>query len=84
MTLLEEVKARGELPPFAVARMIREAAEISQQRLGAEVGVTRMTVARWENGSRRPRGAHLLAYSRLLRELREVAIDNPTETNPGA
>jgi transcriptional regulator with XRE-family HTH domain len=73
VTLIDEVKARSELPRPAAARMIRETAGISRQRLGAELGVTRMTVARWENGQRRPRGQHLLAYAQLLNELKAVA-----------
>lgn len=40
--------------------------------MARELGVHRVTFLRWERGDRTPRGAHLDAYSRLLRELDEA------------
>lgn len=72
--LLEEVRqARRQahrLPPPHLAKAIREAAGVSQQRLADELGVHRVSVARWELGLRRPRGRLLVAYTDLLDALR--------------
>lgn len=56
-------------PPPAVAREIRRAAGVTQAELAAIVGVTRVTVARWERGTRRPHGPKAAAYAVALREL---------------
>lgn len=70
--LLEEVRLSRSLPTPALARAIREAAGVSQTRIAQELGVHRLTVARWEAGSRSPRGAHRVAYAALLNQLREA------------
>lgn len=67
--LIEELRTRRELPPPEVARMIREAAGVSQRRLGQELGVTKETIARWESGTHRPRASRVSAYARLLRDI---------------
>ncbi|WP_158657677.1 helix-turn-helix domain-containing protein [Blastococcus saxobsidens] len=72
-SLIDEVRARRPLPPPRVARAIRQAAGVSQIRLAQELGVHRMTVARWENGSRQPREGQRQAYAALLEALREAA-----------
>jgi len=72
-TLTEEVLRSRRLPPPAVARAIRHESGVSQQRLAAELGVHRVTVARWEIGTRVPRGPLRLRYADVLDELqREV------------
>lgn len=68
--LVEEVRATRALPTPALARAIRQAAGVSQQRLADELGVGRVTVTRWESGERRPRGPLAVAYAQLLAELR--------------
>ncbi|WIB68069.1 helix-turn-helix transcriptional regulator [Curtobacterium sp. MCBD17_035] len=70
--LIEEVAAARQLPTPRLAREIRLAAGVSQARLATQLGVQRVTVARWESGVRRPRGQNLLAYVGLLRNLQEV------------
>jgi DNA-binding transcriptional regulator YiaG len=70
--LLERARSAHRLPPPRVARAIRMAAGISQGELAAELKVHRVTVARWEDGARRPRGDLLVAYVALLDQLREV------------
>lgn len=70
--LMERLRSRPQLPSPAAARAIREAAEISQQALAEELGVHRVTVARWEAGQRRPRGSRRVAYAGLLEQLRRV------------
>ena len=67
--LLEEVRWSRRLPAPNVARMIRVAAGVSQQRLAAELCVHRMTVVRWESGERVPRGLHRVAYAQILEKL---------------
>ena len=69
--LVEEIRAAKRLPSPAMARAIRLAADVSQERIAAELGVHRVTVARWEAGARRPRGQHRAAYAELLRQLQE-------------
>jgi DNA-binding transcriptional regulator YiaG len=71
--LVAEVREVRSLPRPGVARAIREAADVSQARLAAELGVHELTVGRWEAGTHLPRGAKRLAYARLLRELDEAA-----------
>jgi transcriptional regulator with XRE-family HTH domain len=68
--LVEEVRRARRLPPPPLARAIRETAGVSQQRLADELGVHRVSVARWELGLRRPRGRLLVAYTDLLDALR--------------
>lgn len=69
MSITREVHARLRLPSPAMAREIRRAAGVSQMRLAHELGVTGVTVGRWESGSRSPRGDLLVAYVDLLDEL---------------
>lgn len=71
--LVEQVKLTRRLPPAPVAKAIRAAAGVSQQQVADELGVDRVTVARWEGGQRRPRGALLSRYVDLLDALREAA-----------
>lgn len=73
MSLVDEVRLAKRLPDPDMARMIRVKAGVSQGRLAQEVQVHRMTVARWESGERRPRGATLARYAAVLEQLREVA-----------
>lgn len=68
-TLLEEIEARRSLPPPSLRRAIREAAHVSQRRLGRELNVANVTIGRWERGEIDPKGAQLLAYAQLLREM---------------
>lgn len=71
--LIDEARARRELPSPALARAIREAAGVSQEAIARELNVTRMTICRWESGAFKPSGARLIAYSSLLRELQRIA-----------
>jgi predicted transcriptional regulator len=69
---LAERLAASRLPTPAVRRSIRTAAGASLRDIASELGVTPMTVARWETGSE-PRLSHAIAYRRLLDQLREIA-----------
>lgn len=77
MNLLSEVAAAASLPTPAIARALRVRAGISQARIARELGVSRMTVSRWESGAHRPRGVHLVAYGALLRDLHRIAEAKP-------
>lgn len=70
--LAKHVRAARRLPPPAIARAIRDEAGVSQQQCADELGVNRVTIARWELGERTPRGELRLAYIGLLDELREA------------
>lgn len=70
MTLIDEVRSTARLPEASTARLIRISAGISQERLAAEVGVHRVTLARWESGECRPRGTARSRYSTVLHEIR--------------
>lgn len=70
-----EVRARRRLPTPSMRRAIRESAGVSQLRVASSLGVTRMTVSRWESGIREPRGEHLVSYVALLDELVDLTRD---------
>jgi DNA-binding transcriptional regulator YiaG len=67
--LIEEVRVSRSLPPPALAREVRRAAGVSRPRMAEALGVHPVSVARWERGSRAPRGARRLKYAALLAEL---------------
>lgn len=70
--LVERVRRAKRLPSPAVARAVRLAANVSQADVAGELGVHRVTVARWESGDRRPSGDLLDRYVQLLADLREA------------
>jgi transcriptional regulator with XRE-family HTH domain len=70
MTLLEEVRTTKNLPKPARARAVRAAAGVSQARMADELGVHRVTLARWESGKWTPRGDSRVAYAQLIEALR--------------
>jgi transcriptional regulator with XRE-family HTH domain len=68
MTLLEDLRRRDlTLPPRCVE--IRIAAGATQADVARELRTFRETVARWEAGTRRPRGELRERYARLLEAL---------------
>lgn len=71
--LIEEVRTRRRLPPPPMRRAIRQAAGVSQRQVAEELGVDRVTVARWELGTRNPQSRFLGAYLALLDGLRDSA-----------
>lgn len=69
---LEAQRWTWPLPPKATRRLIREAAGLTQQEVGAQLGVSDMAVSRWEtDGSqgRDPQGLNRALYSALLTHL---------------
>jgi DNA-binding transcriptional regulator YiaG len=67
--LVSEVRMARRLPAPEIARAIRKAAGVSQQRVADELGVHWTTVARWERGERQPRPKQRVAYADLLMRL---------------
>ena len=74
--LVDEVRAARRLPAPTDAKAIRQAAMVTQAQIAKELGVGRVSVARWEGGERVPRGELRFRYTRLLEELRE-AVGSP-------
>jgi DNA-binding transcriptional regulator YiaG len=67
------IRSRRTTPPPALWGPIRRAAGATQGDVAGELHVHRVTVARWEAGTRSPRGDLLERYLRLLTELGGVA-----------
>jgi DNA-binding XRE family transcriptional regulator len=64
--VLAEVRVTRSLPPPTMRRALREAAGLTQERLGSALGVSRIAVCRWESGLRQPTRKHRAAYAALL------------------
>lgn len=71
-SLVERVRD-AQLPPVEERRRIRLATGATLREFAGELGVSPMTVLRWEQGKVEPRLKHRVAYSQLLRALAEVA-----------
>ena len=69
--LVERVRL-GRLPSPATRASIRRGARVSLKDMGTELGVTSMTILRWESGKAEPRLENAIAYRRLLDQLREA------------
>lgn len=52
--------------------VIRRRAKLSQDAIGRAVGVTRVTVCKWEAGTRQPSGDAAVRLAKLLRALEAV------------
>jgi DNA-binding XRE family transcriptional regulator len=63
--LVSRVRA-AQLPSVAVRRRIRRRANASLRDMGLSLGVSPMTVLRWEQGTSEPRLENAIAYRRLL------------------
>lgn len=70
-TLPDRVRA-AQLPPAEVRRGIRCTAKATLRDFAEELGVSPMTVLRWEQGKVEPRMEHAIAYRRLLDQVREA------------
>jgi DNA-binding transcriptional regulator YiaG len=63
-------KAEAHLPPPAIRGEIRRTAGLTQRDVADALGVShRVVVARWEAGTRSPRGDLRARYATLLRDL---------------
>jgi transcriptional regulator with XRE-family HTH domain len=68
-TLLEEIGAGLALPAPDETRALLEKAHVSRKRLAEDMGLNRVTVSRWINGTRTPRGKNLVAFVSRLAEI---------------
>lgn len=66
--LLDELRTERHRTPVEAAR-VRTAARVPQWRLAAELGVDRVTLARWELGWNRPRPEARRRWNDLLDQL---------------
>ena len=73
-TLADEVQLMVTLPGPAERMAVRRRARVSRERVADELGVQPLAVARWERGTREPRGELRLRYARLLRMLDEIVV----------
>jgi predicted transcriptional regulator len=69
--LLNLVERRLALPAPSERRRLREAARLSQDELGAHVGVSGPTICRYESGHD-PQGAKLDRYVEALSDLQRA------------
>jgi transcriptional regulator with XRE-family HTH domain len=79
-TLIEEVRLAVLLPEPPVRMAIRRRARVSRERMAAELGVQPLAVARWERGTRNPRGELRLRYAKLLSLLDEIVTSAQQES----
>ena len=56
-----------------VAKTIRESTDLSLRDLSAGVGVSQVTILRWENARTRPAGDKAMRYLDILDELSGVS-----------
>ena len=71
MAYFEQMVANQHLWTPAMRKAWRETAGLTLEQVADELGVTKMTVWRWETGERTPRGEHRMEYSRLLRAMKD-------------
>ena len=71
MADFEQMIAEQQLWTSGMRRAWRHAAGLTLDQVAERLGVTKMTVWRWESGERTPRGQHRVEYSRLLRALKD-------------
>jgi transcriptional regulator with XRE-family HTH domain len=65
--LLERARGR-RLPPPATRRLLRLQAGLYQRELASVLGVSRLTLMRWESGAE-PRGERRQRYAEALAQL---------------
>ena len=74
-SLVDRLRAT-RLPPPYERRAIRKRAGASLEDVAAALGVQKMTVSRWERGTREPWPKHLTAYICLLEALAAIAEES--------
>jgi DNA-binding XRE family transcriptional regulator len=73
--VLAQARTQRRLPKPPVRREIRKG--LTQDGMARVLGVTRITVLRWEAGQRSPRGKLAARYVDLLDRLRAEALMRP-------
>lgn len=72
LDIQREIAGRRSSPDPKIAQATRRAAGVTQEWAAAELGVHRVTFARWEEGRVVPRGVNRQRWTELLRILREA------------
>lgn len=67
--LVKKIRIIRDLPPPAIRRALRVGAGLTEKDIASVLGVTHVTVSRYELGKRTPRGTVLAAYVEVLRTL---------------
>ena len=71
--VISRARARQQLRAApAIARALRQQAGLTQADIAEALGVSRITVCRWELGQRVPRGELAVRYLALLRRACET------------
>ncbi|MBI2015313.1 MAG: helix-turn-helix transcriptional regulator [Candidatus Rokubacteria bacterium] len=71
---LEQAQRQQRLPPPAERRRLRRRAGLSQVIIGRALGVSGVTISRWESGARTPSRCRAPLYADVLERLaREAA-----------
>lgn len=70
--LLDRIRERKGLPEPSECRRIRMAAGVSIRDVAREIGVSPMSVQRWETGFCRPGIAAAARYSQLIQEMGHI------------
>lgn len=73
----EELAARvraAQLPPPTERARIRQAAGVTLEHFARVLGVSQMTVSRWERGETEPGLEQRAAYALLLREVAAATV----------
>lgn len=83
--LLDRVRALAsdfDAPSPALLVALREAAGMTQEQLGRELGRDKLTISRWECGVMRPGRESVQRLKRLFRKLRQrgVVLPGPDES----
>ena len=69
----------AQLPAPAERVRIRRAARVTLREFARTLGVSPMTVSRWEAGESMPRLDQAARYARLLAEVSSAVTDRPDE-----
>ncbi|HEX3538858.1 MAG TPA: helix-turn-helix transcriptional regulator [Acidimicrobiales bacterium] len=65
---------QSQLPPSSIRRNIRLAAHLSLREMANALGVSPMTLLRWESGDATPRRAAAVRYRTMLDSLAKVTL----------
>lgn len=66
---IADLAAARFLATSGEGRRIRLAARITVRELARQIGVSKLTVRRWESGAMVPRADHAVAYLAALRQI---------------
>ena len=80
--MLDQVREASKLPTPEIARLIRFAAGVTQAEMADELGVHRVTFARWEAGTRVPSRKSRAAWNQQLVALHSAQVRSLSPDTP--